>query len=509
MTPVIRRAGSRALLIDLPDLATVMDWHGELSSDPLPGQIDAVAAAQTVLLTFRTPLETTAALSLLGTFIPGTASGFSSEHIIIDTLYNGEDLAELAVTLGMSPEALVEWHTSTTWTAAFGGFAPGFTYCVSGSSLIIPRRKSPRTAVPAGSVALAGGFSAVYPRESPGGWQLIGVTAEKMWRSDSTAPALVKPGDTVSYRAVRELVEVSVPATRKRPTAPHRPVLEVADPGLQTLIQDLGRPGYGDLGVTESGAADSASASAANEALGNHPGAGVLENIGGLTLTALVDTVVAVTGAQAPVTVGKRAHELGSPILLPAGAALTVGQATLGARSYVGVRGGVVAFTELGSSATDLLSGLGPNPLQTGDRVSSPPSPGSTVKTAVNPLRVTELDGLTHAEIRVVAGPRDDWFTEGVQALVDTQWTVTEASNRVGVRLSGPTIERGRTDELASEGIVAGSIQIPANGQPVMFHRDHAVTGGYPVIATVVSDDLDIAGQLPPGSTVNFRLAEN
>lgn len=508
MTHLIHRAGSHALLIDLPDLSTVMDWHAELSHSPLPGQSDAVAAAQSVLLTFSSADDATRAIPALRELDPGVSSETASDNIVIDTLYNGEDLSELADMLGMSSEALIEWHTSTTWTAAFGGFAPGFTYCVGDNPLDVPRRKSPRTAVPAGSVALAGNFSAVYPRESPGGWQLIGVTEQKMWRSNEQPPALVKPGDTVTYRAVRELAgEIAAPA-RKRAARAHRPVLEVTGAGLQTLIQDLGRPGYADLGVTESGAADQAAARAANEALGNEPDAAVLENIGGLTLTALVDTVVAVTGAQAPVSVGKRSFALGAPILLTAGSTLSVGTATLGARSYVGVRGGVIAFSELDSSATDLLSGLGPDSIAPGTRISSVPTATSLVSAVTNPVRVTEVRGHTHAELRVVAGPRDDWFTEGVKALVDTQWTVTEASNRVGLRLSGPEIERGRHEELASEGIVAGSIQIPANGQPVMFHRDHAVTGGYPVIATVVADDLDIAGQLPPGATVNFRLIE-
>lgn len=173
MTPVIRRAGSHALLIDLPDLATVMDWHAELSHSPLAGQVDAVAAAQTVLLNFASAADATRAVSHLRDLSPGAASDVTPENIVIDTLYNGEDLAELAEMLGMSTEALIEWHTSTTWTAAFGGFAPGFTYCVSESPLDVPRRKSPRTSVPAGSVALAGNFSAVYPRESPGGWQLL------------------------------------------------------------------------------------------------------------------------------------------------------------------------------------------------------------------------------------------------------------------------------------------------------------------------------------------------
>ena len=126
-------------------------------------------------------------------------------------------------------------------------------------------------------------------------------------------------------------------------------------------------------------------------------------------------------------------------------------------------------------------------------------------------MRVRRRDGRTHGVLRCVPGPREDWFAAGLPALTETSWTVTPHSNRVGLRLAGAegaTVERTRGGELPSEGMVAGSIQIPPNGQPVVFLRDHPVTGGYPVIATVVSEDLDIAGQLPPGATVTFVLVD-
>lgn len=507
--PVFHRVGSRSILVDLPDLSTVMAWHAALTLSPLEGQLDVIAAARTVLVTTDSPRSAARAIEQLRDFRPSAVEDATSREVTIDVVYDGADLHEAAELTGMSPEALIEWHTSQQWTGAFGGFAPGFTYCVPADparALDVPRRSSPRIEVPAGAVALAGDFSAVYPRQSPGGWQLIGTTVTPMWNSIAQPPALIAPGDTVQYKAVREHIEIDrAEATATESAVPSRPVLRVDDPGLLTLIEDLGRPGHGNLGVTESGAADRAAARAANAAVGNASSAAVLENIGGLALTALVDTVVAVTGALADVAVNGRPVELGACALLRAGTTLTVAPATLGLRSYVAVRGGFVAPEVLGSQSSDMLSGLGPD-VVSGGELSGGMSSGDTtsVSRVSNPVRVTERDGVTHAELRCIPGPRDDWFRAGVDDLTAQTWQVSGQSNRVGLRLDGDPLERHRDGELASEGIVAGSVQIPASGLPVVFLRDHAVTGGYPVVATVVAEDLDIAGQLPPGGTVSF-----
>ena len=138
----------------------------------------------------------------------------------IDTVYDGEDLAEVGRLTGLGAEGVVAAHTGQVWTVAFGGFAPGFGYMVGENQVLeVPRRSSPRTAVPAGSVALAGNYSAVYPRKSPGGWQLIGRTAARMWDLSREQPALAAPGDRVQFRAVRELVEVAGTRGCAAPTA--------------------------------------------------------------------------------------------------------------------------------------------------------------------------------------------------------------------------------------------------------------------------------------------------
>ena len=510
----IHPVGTRALLLDLDGLKQVMDWHAALESSPLRGQIDCVAAASTILLTFSTPRLAAQATRQLQEFRPQAARAGDARTVQIDVRYDGADLDEAAELLGLSREGLIDWHTATEWTAAFGGFAPGFTYCAPSDPTLahhVPRRSSPRTAVPAGAVGIAGDFSAVYPRQSPGGWQLLGTTTTPMWDSQAQPPSAIQPGDRVRYRAVRELPAPVDAATTTTHSPAQLPRLEVLDAGLLTLFEDLGRPGSGNLGVTESGAADRAAATTANLAVGNPRGATVLENIGGMSLRALSDTVICVTGAPAAVSAGDTPVMLARPVLVTAGQTITIDAASFGLRNYVAVRGGIVAEAELGSSASDMLSGLGPDPVRAGDIITvSTHSVGTTVSQLSNPLRVHEVNGRTTATVRCVLGPREEWFGEFVANFLDTEWAVTADSNRVGLRLdsetAGTSVRRVVDGELASEGMVAGSVQIPPNGKPVLFLRDHAVTGGYPVIATVINEDIDIAAQLPPGATIRFKL---
>ena len=532
LTPrTIHRAGTRALLVDLPDLAEVMTWHAALTAQPLADQTSAIAAARTVLLEFATPRDAQRAVETLAGFSPAAAGQSTPREVTIDVIYDGEDLASTAEHLGISTEELINRHTSQAWMAAFGGFAPGFTYCVPTDAETsesaenfewsVPRRANPRTAVPAGAVGLAGEFSAVYPRQSPGGWQLIGHTKTPMWDPRAEHPALLNPGDIVRYRAVRAEASgaASSNAGSGKAASQHsrtpasilgRPVATLTDAGLLSLVQDRGRPGHGDIGVTRSGALDRASARAANAAVGNSSSAAVIENIGGLRITANVDTVLAVTGAEATVEVSTRSgHKatkaLAQPIGLLAGEELAVRPTGTGARNYVAIRGGLATDTVLDSAASDVLSGMGPAPLADGDLLKA----GRATRTAVDPTILNPADSTNAATLRCVLGPRDDWFAEQtVQDFLNTTWEVSGQSNRIGLRMAGAEgaeLTREREEELASEGMLPGSIQVPPNGLPVLFLADHPVTGGYPVIATVIPEDMDAAGQLPPGSTVTFR----
>ena len=275
--------------------------------------------------------------------------------------------------------------------------------------------------------------------------------------------------------------------------------LNVLATGPLTTVQDAGRPGQGALGVGRSGACDRAAAALANRLVGNHPDAAVLEvTLGGLALRADADLVVATTGARC-----SGAHN--APTALPAGRELRLGLPDTGLRTYVAVRGGVAVEPVLGSRSTDLLSGLGPAPLTVGTVL--------PVGTAAGPMPGVDLAPVAdppggEVTVRVLPGPRADWFAEeAVRALTGTPWTVTDESNRIGLRLSGVVLERTRSGELASEGMVRGALQVPPSGQPVLFLADAPVTGGYPVIGYVDDAHVDRCGQLRPGQTLRFRGA--
>ena len=515
----IRWAGPRALLVELSDLPSVLAFHSRLLAEPLPGQLDAVAAAATVLVKFGTHAEALAARTAVGHVDLGAVSRDSSREVIIEVVYDGEDLAEVGMLTGLGRDGVVAAHTGQLWTAAFGGFAPGFTYLLGEDhTLDVPRRSSPRTAVPAGSVALGGTFSAVYPRQSPGGWQLIGRTTAVLWDLGRESPALVRPGDTVRYVAVREAVALTPAGNAVREVT--GPALVVDSPGLQSLVQDLGRPGLGDLGVSAAGAVDQQSTRQANRLVGNEPGAAVVETVlGGLSVRAVGDQVLALAGAVVPLEIRDasgapaRCAAMCAPFALLDGETLSLGEPTLGARSYLAVRGGIDVHPVLGSRSRDSMSGIGPSPLSAGTRL--PVGWAPLYQMVGAPEESTLRLGVSSTELRITLGPRDDWFdSRALEALTQEDWLTTEQSNRIGVRLrpgGGRALERNPdrgAGELPSEGAVAGALQVPPSGHPVLFLADHPVTGGYPVIAVVVPEDLPTAAQLPPGHRVRFTIVD-
>ena len=281
--------------------------------------------------------------------------------------------------------------------------------------------------------------------------------------------------------------------------------LTVLEAGL-TLVQDLGRPGFAGIGVTESGAADRRSLRRANRLLGNEPDSPALEiALGGLAVRAEEPVVLALAGAPAPVQVsveGRRSEVAGPVVQLPAGAELHLGLPPWGLRTYLALPGGLRTERALGSASRDTLAALGPPPVRAGD-VLAPVAEEAVVAT------VAAEDPGWHAApymLDLLPGPRRDWFTPGsLAALFAEPYMVTEVGDRVGVRLHGEPLQRARTGELPSEGVVRGAVQVPASGQPLIFGPDHPVTGGYPVIGVLTDDAADAAGQLRPGAQLRFR----
>jgi KipI family sensor histidine kinase inhibitor len=197
--------GDAALLVELDDLDAVLALAAAVRAQRFDGVLDVVPAARTVLVVTEpgTSLDPLVArLTTVSSTLSATSPAAEAEPVEIAVVYDGPDLAEVARLTGLSERDVVEAHTGTPWRIAFGGFAPGFAYLTGGDPrLSVPRRDEPRTTVPAGAVGLAGEYSGVYPRPSPGGWQLIGRTDAVLWDADRDPPALLAPGGSVRFRA--------------------------------------------------------------------------------------------------------------------------------------------------------------------------------------------------------------------------------------------------------------------------------------------------------------------
>nr|WP_314841903.1 urea amidolyase family protein [uncultured Microbacterium sp.] len=525
----ILTASDHALLVEAADLDEAMRLN--LAWEGTPGVVERIPGARTVLVRFD-PLVVSAAdlAAALATTEIDTAHLPATGAVTVPVRYDGEDLEDAASLLGVSAAELVNRHLAADWTVAFSGFAPGFGYVVSSDPLFdVPRRSSPRTRVPAGSVALAGQFTGVYPRESPGGWQLIGRTDAVMWDIDRDPPTLLSPGTTVRFEQVRAQAVMSESADdraeARRDTERHAAAdtldpgssaavaVEVVRPSMQLLVQDAGRPGFAALGVSASGIADRRAMREANRAVGNTTGAAVLESVGGAVLRFRGAGVAAVTGAVGSLElvdadgVGRRiAH--GAPFATVDGDELALAHPVSGLRYVIAVRGGLAAEPALDSRASDTLAGLGPAPLAAGDVLRVGDLAPHAVEPDVTPRALPEPGGLVDLEITL--GPRDDWFTAtALDTLTSQEWTVTPRSDRVGIRLEGDVpLERSISGELPSEGAVTGAIQVPPDGQPVLFLPDHPLTGGYPIIGALTDHSLDLAGQLPPGVRIRFIVKE-
>lgn len=276
--------------------------------------------------------------------------------------------------------------------------------------------------------------------------------------------------------------------------------VEVLDPGPLSTLQDLGRPGWAHLGVARAGALDRGAAALARRLVGGARDDAVVETtLGGIVLRTRRAVTLAVTGAPSEVHVDRHQVGHGTPVTVPANSVVTVGPARTGVRSYVAFAGGIAVAPVLGSRSTDTLAWVGPPRLAAGQVLALgapgewPEPPAAVVVRPREPV------------LRLRPGPRADWLAPGAwEALDRASYAVAPDSDRIGLRLDGPRVAR-RAGELPSEGMVLGAVQLPPSGQPVVFLADHPPTGGYPVVAVVADDDLDLCAQLRPGDRVVLR----
>lgn len=445
-------------------------------------------------------------------------------EVAIPVCYGGElgpDLDALARHCGMSPAQVIAAHSTVEYPVAFLGFAPGFPYLLGlPSELYMPRHATPRTSVPAGSVAIAGSQAGIYPQRSPGGWQLLGRTPLPLVSLGEHPTTRLRLGDRVRFLPhplsdwPSLVAEFAPPTTSPDPTLRHAPALTVLAPGVLSTVQDLGRPGFGHLGLSAGGSADPLALRLANRLVGNPDGAAGLElTLRGPELRAERDLDFALIGAVAA-TIDGQPIASGVTQTLRRGQVLACGPLQPGLRGYLALRGGLRLPPIAGSLATDLRGGFGGlsgRALQRGDVLHCPPP------STPQPLPCRALSPIGHAlltpanALRVTWGAQADWFPASLRERLSEQvFVVTPQSNRSGLRLqiatdlprSSSGLARG---SLLSEGMSPGTLQVPSDGQPILLGVESGTTGGYPGLAQVIRADLPLLGRLRPGERITLQ----
>src|SRR5437660_6619137 len=305
-------------------------------------------------------------------------------------------------------------------------------------------------------------------------------------------------------------------------------VIEVLEPGLLTTVQDLGREGYGPLGVSPSGAADAVSLRIGNRLLGNAEGeAGLGIAVLGVTFSFPAGAVLGLAGSDLGATLEGKPVEMWTPFEAKSKQVLRFGPTRSGARCYLCVRGGVEVQLFLDSASTHILSGLGGyegralkkgdvltiglanrnEQKRTGKNACSTGGAGTVGKRRLSARALEELQ--PRKVLRVTPGPQSDWFSEAAKKIFqESTYRVAEESNRMGIRLQGGVIPALAGGEMISEGVSLGAVQVPEGGQPIILFVEQQTTGGYPKIANVVSADFHSLGQLRPRDEIRFERVE-
>lgn len=459
----------------------------------LPG-VDVVAGGDRVLVlaSFATVRAAIADLDVV-----------AEEHTpptthVVDVVYDGEDLEEVAAHAGLSTARVVEMHAEGEYAAEVIGFLPGFGYLGEVPAAIrMPRRASPRPRVPAGSVAIAGRYTGIYPFASPGGWRLVGRAIDaRLFDPTRDPPARFAPGDRVRFRAV-----VDAPQRGDELAAPPPPSVDGAALSIERItphatLQDLGRRGLRGVGVPWSGAWDRAAHVLANRAVGNADDRATLElPFGGLVAVAQRALVWSVDGAPP-----SRARPGDRLVIEPARRAVR----------YLAVAGGFDVPVVLGSCATLVSAGIGGlagRRLRKGDALHVANAAPTTVRGSSIDL---DDEALLRDEVVVLSariGPDVDELASAVSSgLVEGVWTLSSRLDRTGARFDGPRVMHTQPGDRAPRPVLPGAVQITPDGTPILLGPDAAVTGGYPVALVLGPEACDMAARLQPGQRVRFGV---
>jgi KipI family sensor histidine kinase inhibitor len=495
--------GEGAVLLDLgidaaPDRAARTHAAAAVLRQHLPAA-DVVVGAGTILVDGSARTEVLAILA--ANALEGALRTASAPLHAIPAVYDGPDLAPAAEALGLTREALIEWHAGSEVVVELLGFLPGFAYLGPiDPRLVLPRRPSPRPMVPAGSIGIAGMFTGIYPFASPGGWNLIaralGADAPlSLFDPRRDPPTLFAPGDRVRFEPVplgsAPKAEGSARAPAEASPGGARGLRILAVQAGATL-QDAGRPGQLHRGLPPSGALDPEALARANAAVGNPKGAAAIEiPLGGIEVEAVGSIAIAIDGEPM-----ERLAE-GERRRLPA---------CRRAVRYLAVQGGIAVEVVLGARATLLVAkigGLSGRPLRRGDFL-----PAGAADAFEGARACPMPDDPGDEALVIDEGPHLARFpAAALDTLLETEWRVSRLGDRVGVRLDGGRVPRDRPDLALPVPMRRGAVQVSTDGTPIVLGPDHPATGGYPVLAILRREAQAALARKRPGDAVRFRLA--
>ncbi len=536
---------------DAPEqtLDTVLRAFEQLQSAVIEGAIE-LAPAYTSIAVFFDPITVAKAAETLdkafdwlaervrGVVAAGAhrrAARSEIRFVEIPVCYDPEfavDIDDVGRRANISPSEVIRLHSAAEYRVACIGFVPGFPFLAGlPKKLSTPRRDVPRKEIPPGSVGIGGAQTGIYPLRSPGGWNLIGRTPLRLFDSEKNPPALLQAGDHVRFREItREEFESIVRnpssrATSRDPVA--TPTILQRDSstsvgmtatiqrgGFLTSVQDLGRTGFRQFGVSSGGALDRFGLRVANSLVGNEECAAGLEiSLGGLQLRFEDERVVAWCGGEFEVQIGSKRFPAGHAAHVQAGERLKFGRPQIGCRAWLAVSGGIDVSAVLGSRSTDLrahFGGFEGRAFRDGDQLRLGKFRRSqTAATESISSWTAPHDWVSPAKpkpiLRFIRGV--DWkrFNPStLQDLTTKAFNVSSDSDRMGVRLEGPELKRVDESDLISEAVAPGTIQVPPNGKPILLLGDCQTIGGYPKIAHVITVDLGVAAQLRAGDHVRF-----
>lgn len=429
------------------------------------------------------------------------------------------DLKDCAQRTHLSIDNFIQRHQAATYTVDILGFMPGFAY-LSGldPQLSLPRRPTPRPAVPAGSVAIAENQTAIYPRDTPGGWNIIGKSPIRLFDSNINPPTLFMPGDLVKLEQISldELHQIEQSLIRNRFTSipvKNDAMIEVLQAGALTTIQDAPRIGFSHWAVGPGGAVDQTSLKLANALVGNSLDTAALEITStGPKLQFTQSTLLAWVGAQCLVNINGISMPSHRPIWVPENSILSIGHIENGFRVTLAIAGGLDISPELGRCGSHLAAGLGPPLIKRGDLI---PIKRSELTAHLNhhkkinipkwqikplfemSLEIQEIKALPGRHLSLLSPLEQKQFWE-------TVWTVSKQSNRMGIRLDSDFKPSEVLTGIPSEAIGFGTLQFPPSHQAIILLAEHQTTGGYPRFAEVIESEHMKLAQLQPSKKIKF-----